>query len=328
MLTPRENFLETIRGGSPDRYVNQYEALGMIMQPIGGSGAGIMKPGDEIVNPWGVTMRYPVGTPAAFPVHDEAHKVLKDITQWRDVVKAPPTQLPESAWERAKATNAAIDRSQQLAAVFMAPGIFEQVHYLMGMEDALVSYYEEPEAMQDLIDFLADFEVRAAEQIVEHLHPDAVFHHDDWGSHISSFLSPEMFRDFFLKPYQKVYGFFKANGVEVVCHHNDSYSANLVPTMIDMGIDVWQGPVDTNDLPKLLAQYGPKLTLMGGLNNGKLDVEDWTPELISGEVERICRACGTRYFIPCMTAGLAGSVFPGVYECVSENVDRMSKLLF
>ena len=40
MLTPRENFLETIRGGSPDRYVNQYEALGMIMQPIGGSGAG------------------------------------------------------------------------------------------------------------------------------------------------------------------------------------------------------------------------------------------------------------------------------------------------
>ena len=49
MLTPRENFLETIRGGKPDRYVNQYEALGMIMQPIGGSGAGAMKPGDEIV---------------------------------------------------------------------------------------------------------------------------------------------------------------------------------------------------------------------------------------------------------------------------------------
>ena len=68
MLTPRENFLETIRGGSPDRYVNQYEALGMIMQPIGGSGAGAMKPGGEIVNAWGVTMRYPVGTPAAFPV--------------------------------------------------------------------------------------------------------------------------------------------------------------------------------------------------------------------------------------------------------------------
>ena len=30
MLTKRQNLLETIRGGKPDRYVNQYEALAMI----------------------------------------------------------------------------------------------------------------------------------------------------------------------------------------------------------------------------------------------------------------------------------------------------------
>ena len=31
MLTKRQNFLETIRGGSPDRYVNQYEYLNIVM---------------------------------------------------------------------------------------------------------------------------------------------------------------------------------------------------------------------------------------------------------------------------------------------------------
>lgn len=31
MLTKRQNLLETIRGGNPDRLVNQFEALGMIM---------------------------------------------------------------------------------------------------------------------------------------------------------------------------------------------------------------------------------------------------------------------------------------------------------
>lgn len=36
MLTPRENFLETIRGGKPDRYVNQYEYMALMMSPIGG----------------------------------------------------------------------------------------------------------------------------------------------------------------------------------------------------------------------------------------------------------------------------------------------------
>ena len=30
-------------------------------------------------------------------------------------------------------------------------------------------------------------------------------------------------------------------GVDVIVHHSDSYAATLVPYMIEMGIDVWQG---------------------------------------------------------------------------------------
>ena len=30
MLTKRQNLLETIHGGKPDRYVNQYEAFAML----------------------------------------------------------------------------------------------------------------------------------------------------------------------------------------------------------------------------------------------------------------------------------------------------------
>ena len=30
MLTKKQNLLETIRGGHPDRYVNQYEAIAMV----------------------------------------------------------------------------------------------------------------------------------------------------------------------------------------------------------------------------------------------------------------------------------------------------------
>ena len=137
-----------------------------------------------------------------------------------------------------------------------------------------------------------------------------------------------MFREFFLEPYQKIYGFYKANGAEIVVHHSDSYAANLVPTMIEMGIDVFQGAVDTNNIPQLLQNYGGKIAVMGGLNNGKIDVPGWTPELVAAEVEKVCRECGTKYFIPCLTAGGPGSTFPGVYQCVSENIDRMSKILF
>ena len=34
---------------------------------------------------------------------------------------------------------------------------------------------------------------RQAEEICKYLKPDGLFHHDDWGSQTSTFMSPEMF---------------------------------------------------------------------------------------------------------------------------------------
>ena len=51
MLTARQNFIETIAGGNPDRFVNQYEALGLIVaNPIGASGGYPRNPGETAVD--------------------------------------------------------------------------------------------------------------------------------------------------------------------------------------------------------------------------------------------------------------------------------------
>ena len=34
MLTKRENLLETIRGGTPERFVNQYEYMALVADPV------------------------------------------------------------------------------------------------------------------------------------------------------------------------------------------------------------------------------------------------------------------------------------------------------
>ena len=65
-------------------------------------------------------------------------------------------------------------------------------------------------------------ELSLAEEICSHTHPDAIFHHDDWGSQRSTFLSPAMFDDFYLDAYKQVYGYYKAHGVELIVHHSDS----------------------------------------------------------------------------------------------------------
>jgi hypothetical protein len=66
--------------------------------------------------------------------------------------------------------------------------------------------------------------------------------------------------------------------VELVVHHSDGYAATLVPAMIEMGIDVWQGCFSTNDIPDLIKKYGGKISFMGGIENHLVDFEGWTEE--------------------------------------------------
>lgn len=135
----------------------------------------------------------------------------------------------------------------------------------------MLSLYEEPEAMHELIDYITEYELKYAAELVKYIKPDCIFHHDDFGSQSSSFMSPEMFDEFLVPAYQKIYGFYKENGVELIVHHSDSYAANLVPYMIKMGIDIWQGCLTTNDIPSLIQKYGGQISFMGGIDSGLID---------------------------------------------------------
>ncbi len=328
MLTIKQNFLETIHGGTPDRFVKQYEYLEMMVDPIFLGTVGFCPQGGEGQNGWGVKIKFPEGVPGPFPCCEGEDKLIKDVTQWKEVLKAPPTKYPEEAWAAFVEQANKIDRNEKFAAAMIVNGIFEKLHYFMGMEDTMINFYEEPEAMHELIDFLADWEIECAKETIAHLHPDALFHHDDWGSQRSTFLSPEMFDEFILPAYKKIYGFWKENGVELIVHHSDSYAATLVPEMIEMGIDVFQGAVDDNNIPEILKKYGGKISVHGGVNNGKVDTSDWTEEAVYAETKRMCDACGKLYFIPGLTAGGPGSTYPGVYEAVDKALDQLSKEIF
>ena len=120
MLTKKQNMLEVIRGGNPDRFVKQYEAIQFIlntpyalqypMMPEG-PGAPAVKCG------WGYTNAWPAGTPGAFPVHDAEHLVCPDITEWKKYVKAPDINYTAEDWIPALEAVAKIDRNEY----FIAP---------------------------------------------------------------------------------------------------------------------------------------------------------------------------------------------------------------
>ncbi len=330
MLTPRQNLLETIHGGKPDRFVNQYGYAKWMMNPVLAN-MNNPKPGEmHKVNAWGVTRSWAPGQPGSFVDNDvPGNIVIQDIENWRDYVHAPKVVYPQAAWEPFIAQAEAVDRNELFVGMQQFPGIFEQCHHLGEIKNVLIYLYEEPDDLKDLIWFLADWEISQAEQCVKYIHPDLMFHHDDWGTQISTFMSPDMFAEFFLEPYKQVYGYWKENGVELIVHHSDSFGETLIPYMIEMGIDIWQGVMDTNDIPAIEKQYGGQIAFMGGINSAYVDFEGSEYENIYHTVKEACDKYGNggRYFIPCNTQGAPGaSIFPNVYDNVSKAIDAYSPI--
>ena len=328
-LTPRENLIEVMKGGKPERFVKQYEAFNIPFRNLASyRWRNNPRPGEiNKVNNWGVTVSWAEGQPGAFPVHTPDKIVCKDIEEWQDYVTAPdPYTIPEAEWEKDQEVWEQIDRKEQFAMAFVAPGVFEQCHYLCEIQNVLIAFYECPDELKDLIKYITEWELKLAEVICDHLHPDGVFHHDDWGTQINTFTDPDMFAEFFLDPYKEIYGYYKSRGVELIAHHSDSYAETLVPYMIEMGIDVWQGVMNTNDIPGMIEKYGKDITFMGGIDSASVDYEGWTREEIAKQVKRTCDENGPLYFIPSLSQGLPISTFPGVYDTTQEEIEKYSKI--
>ena len=328
MLTAKENLREVVRGGKPDRFVNQYEAIQLLFNPFLMHNPSPQPGQENVVNAWGVTNSFPKGTPGSFPVHTPDKIVVKDIEDWKSVVKAPSLKFAQSEWDIFKAQYDAVDGNLSYKAAFIAPGLFEQTHHLCEITNALMYYITDPDEMHDLVKYLTEWELQLAEGICSNLHPDAIFHHDDWGSETSTFLRPEMFAEFFLEPYKEIYKYYHDHGVELVIHHSDSYGATIVPYMIEMGIDIWQGCMKSNDVPELVKKYGGKISFMGGIDNKCVDFDGWTDADCRKAAQEVCDACGPNYFIPCITQGGPGSVYPGTYASLCKAIDDINKERF
>lgn len=98
--------------------------------------------------------------------------------------------------------------------------------------------------------------------------------------------------------------------------------------MIEMGIDVWQGPMRSNDVPGLIKKYGGKISFMGDIDNKYVDFEGWTKEDCRRAAIESMESCGMKYYIPCITQGGPGSVYKGSYQALADCIDEYNKEKF
>ena len=116
-------------------------------------------------------------------------------------------------------------------------GIFERTHLLMGFEDALCAYIEEPEAMSELCEEIANHKIKLFKKIWEVSQPDILVYHDDWGTQMGPFLPRGVFETCIKENTRRVVTAAREIGYKYILHHSWGKVESLVPYMIDIGFD-------------------------------------------------------------------------------------------
>ena len=329
MLTLRENLLESLKKDGKPQYLNNHFTM---LKGIAGDPCFKLIRGNRIrgtysYDAWGTYIRFEESDPAAVPIITDENKVIKDIEHWKDYVKVPDLMAKCSeGWETAIENAKAIDREKYLSMVVMGTGIFEQLHMLMTFEDTLVNLIDESveDEMFELIDAIFNYRLTYMKLVCENLHPDLIVSHDDWGSKTGMFFSLETWRKFFKEPYRKLYEYLHSQGV-IVMHHSDTYLDPFIEDMAEIGVDICQGVLTTNDIKAACSKVGDRMLIMGGIDS-IIDREDATEEEIRREVRRACEEYGDLPgFWPGMTYGGPGCIYPHVEPILIDEINKYNK---
>ena len=216
-MTMRENAEAILKGEQPEYYFDIMSAAVIVPDPHFVACA-IPKDGKEHVDPWGVTRCFLPTAPGAHPVITDENKVVKDIEDWKDQIILPPVEGLD--WSKAKAVADGVDRTARYVCLFSACGLFERSHFLMGMEDAFCAYLEEPEAMAEMLEVVADWKIRYIHEAARQIHPDMIFYQDDWGSKQNLFLPPDTWREIIKPLHTKIVEAAHEEGM-LFLHHAD-----------------------------------------------------------------------------------------------------------
>jgi hypothetical protein len=292
-LSPKENMLRVLHGQMPE-YVPQYSYYGPLpgvdgpppnqtasLAPLAGDRSDPTNPRDL----WGVpyTSVEEVGG-YSLPTPDDF--ILEDITKWRDVVKVPD-RVKDVDWKAAAedaVRNLPYDR--ETTSVWYAPGggTFLNLMNMMGFTNGLCALYEEPDAVKEMLQFFFDFYMPIAKQVIDVIKPDVIRLSDDAASEKNPFISPLMYREFFVPIYRE-YAYLAIERDLPVNMHLCGRGEDFLPDLVKIGVNSWEPVQLSNDILAVQARFGRHLVIGGGWEGrGRLTELDVTDEEIRQSV--------------------------------------------
>lgn len=117
--------------------------------------------------------------------------------------------------------------------------LIERLHMLHGFERTLEDFYIEPDKIHCLLDMILDFKLEHFDELAKRFgdRVNGIFLTDDWGTQNNTFVSPEIFKEFFLERYKKLIKAVHSHNWHFILHSCGKIN-DFVPLLIEAGVDV------------------------------------------------------------------------------------------
>ena len=205
------------------------------------------------VDPWGCPfMNIQAG------VIGEVKRPLVTDDEWEDTsrVVIPEHQLSFDIDQ----VNAACATSDHWITAGCCPRPFEQLQFIRGTENLYMDLADPAPGFFEFLEKMQDFYCRLMTKWAQ-TDVDCLTFMDDWGSQRSLLISPDMWRKYFKPLYQQYIDIAHSHGKKISMH-SDGYTLDIIPDLIEMGLDALNTQIFCIGVDKL-APFKGKITFWG-----------------------------------------------------------------
>ncbi len=163
-------------------------------------------------------------------------------------------------------------------------GVFHQLTYLFGMEQAMCLLVTEEELMKEAIRRITAYWTGYYDRLLTAAKGklDFIFYKDDMGTQDSLLISPDMYQTYFAQGLKELCDVADSHGAAMIYHSCGSVGV-LIPEFIKAGVKVLD-PIQTSaanmDISMLSEKFGDRITFHGAIDTQQ-DLPHKTPKEIA-----------------------------------------------
>ncbi len=271
-MTSRENFMKLYHH-EPAEFVPADGPYDIV--PVPGEHGVTEKVGDEALDWFGQSWSCTEAVGILADTPTPGKYVLNDISEWKEKDVIPFHMIDEFDWEGfCGMFTKDWDRENRISVCLAPAGFFERLHHLMPFEEALCSFYDDPDAVEEFMDALLEYKKQVYKKMKEVANPDVIIFFDDYGTSNNMFISKDLWDEFIAPRLKEIIRYCREDLGFLFEMHSCGYITPLVGDIVEMGIDALQPLQAMNDLRMVKENYGDRILIHGGITAS--DLEDPT----------------------------------------------------